>query len=179
MEALLNLMNNVSSSGPYNSSMKYKIVSFSPTVGQIEIECEGHNQRIAIDLPIDNGMYPEGDDLDIYIRGFIPTWLIERSKLLAQGVKNKDTIQSLVADTDQRQSNDKRNTFNVSDIFIKRQRLLQESDWTQLPDVPLSEVQRKLWADYRQQLRDITHQPLTSDIKWPTKPNILGVVYFK
>jgi hypothetical protein len=47
--------------------MSYKIVKFWPETGQIEIECLGYNQRISIDLPIDNGKYPEGDDLDIYI----------------------------------------------------------------------------------------------------------------
>jgi hypothetical protein len=32
-----------------------------------------------------------------------------------------------------------------------RDRLLAESDWTQLPDAP---VNRQAWADYRQALRD-------------------------
>lgn len=165
--------------GPYNSSMKYKIVKFSSNTGQIEIECEGYPQRIAITLPIDNGMYPEGDDLDIYIRGFVPSWLIERNKLLSQGVRNEKTIQDLVGESDltSTELNDKDNIVNQ--IYVKRQTLLQQSDWTQLPDVPLSDTQRKLWADYRQQLRDITLQPLTADIKWPIKPNILGIVHFK
>lgn len=39
-----------------------------------------------------------------------------------------------------------------------RDRLLVESDWTQLPDVP---VDHQAWADYRQKLRDFpkTWQP--------------------
>jgi hypothetical protein len=42
------------------------------------------------------------------------------------------------------------------------------SDWTQLPDVPLST--KEAWAAYRQQLRDITNQPDPLNIVWPTPP---------
>jgi len=31
---------------------------------------------------------------------------------------------------------------------------LQQSDWTQLPDVPLTDEQKAAWATYRQALRD-------------------------
>ena len=39
----------------------------------------------------------------------------------------------------------------TSRMRIHRDRLLAESDWTQLPDAP---VEREAWATYRQQLRD-------------------------
>ena len=51
----------------------------------------------------------------------------------------------------------------------KRAQLLQSSDWTQLPDVPLAT--KEAWAVYRQALRDITLQagyPLAID--WPLAP---------
>lgn len=52
---------------------------------------------------------------------------------------------------------------------IKRKVLLQESDWTQLPDVPLETKQA--WATYRQALRDITIQEgYPFNVIWPTKP---------
>ncbi|CAB4177664.1 Phage tail assembly chaperone protein [uncultured Caudovirales phage] len=38
----------------------------------------------------------------------------------------------------------------------ERNELLLLSDWTQLPDSPLGEASRSLWANYRQALRDIT-----------------------
>ena len=48
----------------------------------------------------------------------------------------------------------------------RRNRLLQASDWTQLPDVPLAT--KAAWATYRQALRDITEQPgWPTDITWP------------
>ena len=35
-----------------------------------------------------------------------------------------------------------------------RNRLLAESDWSQMADSPLSDAQRQAWATYRQALRD-------------------------
>jgi len=54
------------------------------------------------------------------------------------------------------------------EIKIKRNALLAESDWTQLPDVVLSNKEQ--WATYRQQLRDITTQSDPFNIVWPSKP---------
>jgi len=49
-----------------------------------------------------------------------------------------------------------------------RNRLLFESDWTQLPDAP---VDKEAWASYRQKLRDITLQEgFPSSIEWPVAP---------
>jgi hypothetical protein len=48
----------------------------------------------------------------------------------------------------------------------QRNKLLLESDWTQLPDVP-SELKTK-WARYRQELRDITTQIDPFSITYPT-----------
>lgn len=51
----------------------------------------------------------------------------------------------------------------------KRNRLLYETDWTQMPDVTLPN--KAEWAVYRQALRDITRQPgYPSSITWPTPP---------
>ena len=37
-----------------------------------------------------------------------------------------------------------------------RDELLKASDWTQMPDSPLSDSKKAEWATYRQQLRDFT-----------------------
>lgn len=50
----------------------------------------------------------------------------------------------------------------------KRNDLLLESDWTQVPDAP---VDQAAWATYRQLLRDITAQDnFPFDITWPNPP---------
>ena len=50
-----------------------------------------------------------------------------------------------------------------------RNELLQQSDWTQLPDVP--SVTKQEWATYRQLLRDVTSQNDPLRIEWPTPPS--------
>lgn len=54
-------------------------------------------------------------------------------------------------------------------IIQKRNQLLAASDWTQLPDVPLTT--KESWAVYRQALRDITLQTgYPSNVVWPIPP---------
>lgn len=48
-----------------------------------------------------------------------------------------------------------------------RNRLLAESDWTQLPDSP---VDKQAWATYRQALRDITDDPSFPFVTFPAEP---------
>ena len=63
-----------------------------------------------------------------------------------------------------------------------RDSLLQQSDWTQSVDSPLSESKKSEWASYRQALRDITKTatpkisspPLgldLSSVTFPEKPS--------
>ena len=54
-----------------------------------------------------------------------------------------------------------------------RNNLLNDSDWTVLPDSPLTTEQKTTWETYRQALRDITAHadfPYLTDADWPTKP---------
>lgn len=53
----------------------------------------------------------------------------------------------------------------------ERQQLLQASDWSILPDVPLNPSQKSQWAAYRQSLRDVTNQPDPLNIVWPVPPS--------
>lgn len=54
------------------------------------------------------------------------------------------------------------------EVKAKRGSLLESSDWTQMPDVILSN--KEAWATYRQQLRDVTTQSDPYNIVWPTPP---------
>lgn len=55
---------------------------------------------------------------------------------------------------------------------VRKQRsvLLSECDWTQMPDVDLTEAQKEAWRIYRQKLRDITNQSDPYNIVWPKAP---------
>lgn len=55
-------------------------------------------------------------------------------------------------------------------VRIQRQQLLQASDWSTLPDVPLTAEQKAQWVAYRQALRDITNQTDPLNIVWPVAP---------
>ena len=54
------------------------------------------------------------------------------------------------------------------EVRLNREVLLKASDWTQLPDVPLTT--KTAWATYRQALRDVTNQLDPFNIVWPTAP---------
>jgi len=55
-------------------------------------------------------------------------------------------------------------------IRIKRQALLAACDWTQMPDVPLTQEQKQAWEVYRQQLRDFPATCDTVNPVWPVMP---------
>lgn len=58
----------------------------------------------------------------------------------------------------------------LTDLRRERDRLLAASDYTQMPDAPLTAAQRNAWRSYRQSLRDL---PATdpASLVWPTAPN--------
>lgn len=61
--------------------------------------------------------------------------------------------------------------FLTAAAITKRNERLLKSDWTQLPDAPLTALQVAAWRTYRQELRDVPEQagyPRT--INWPVKP---------
>lgn len=57
------------------------------------------------------------------------------------------------------------------DALTRRKALLDSSDWTQIPDCPLSNEKKQEWAIFRQALRDITKQvDYPIDVVWPVPP---------
>ena len=55
----------------------------------------------------------------------------------------------------------------------KRNILLNRSDWSQMPDNPLTETQKSAWSEYRQNLRDITKSfgsMKDESFEWPNEP---------
>jgi hypothetical protein len=68
-----------------------------------------------------------------------------------------------------------RNDNALEILRLKRDALLKESDWTLMPDSPLSDSKKTEWAIYRQSLRDLpsNNNDITSidDVVFPNKPN--------
>lgn len=53
----------------------------------------------------------------------------------------------------------------------KAKKLLAESDWAMLPDVPMLAGEKTAWTTYRRALREICLQSdFPTDIQWPSKP---------
>lgn len=53
----------------------------------------------------------------------------------------------------------------------RAKQLLRESDWSVLPDVPMTSGDKALWIEYRRALRDIRLQSgFPNDIQWPVAP---------
>ena len=62
----------------------------------------------------------------------------------------------------------------MEDLRAKRNKDLQDSDWTQLPDNTLTSEQRNSWMQFRTELRNITNGLTTveqvNNIDYPDKP---------
>ena len=57
----------------------------------------------------------------------------------------------------------------AKNVREQRNKLLSESDWTQLADAPVDAV---IWSNYRQELRDVTKQDgFPFSVVWPESPN--------
>ena len=76
-------------------SREYTITSFNEQSGQIVAYVDGF-PAIAIDLPIIDGAYPIGDELDSYVLGFFPPKDTTREQALLAGVANTDVIAARV-----------------------------------------------------------------------------------
>lgn len=79
------------------------------------------------------------------------TWTVNALSEYAAQAAHDDAMNNLRADRDER---------------------LRVSDWTQMPDAPLTADQRAAWVKYRQALRDVpenTTDPLNP--VWPVEPN--------
>lgn len=59
----------------------------------------------------------------------------------------------------------------AADVRAKRDALLAASDYTQATDYPSTYAARTAWAEYRQQLRDVTKQAgFPASVVWPVSP---------
>jgi hypothetical protein len=57
------------------------------------------------------------------------------------------------------------------DVRADRNKKLDDSDWTQIGDSPLSDADKTAWQTYRQDLRDIPNQAgFPTTVTWPAEP---------
>jgi hypothetical protein len=58
----------------------------------------------------------------------------------------------------------------LNQIKIERDRLLAETDFTMMMDIPITEESRNDFIEYRQSLRDLPENVDVFNPVWPTKP---------
>ncbi|WP_414604661.1 tail fiber assembly protein [Stenotrophomonas sp. AR029] len=54
----------------------------------------------------------------------------------------------------------------------ERGQRLRATDWTQMPDAPLTALEKAAYQTYRQALRDLPSLPGFPDVPWPMLPTI-------
>jgi hypothetical protein len=141
--------------------MLYTIRHFDPYTGGIQVEFPSGELSFMV-LPLDiNRNVPVGQELEDFIISQKPT-----AYPAPLPVNNYDKIQELVVSWASV-------TPSWEQIRQTRNMKLNDSDWTQLPDVNLTPEQSEAWRVYRQQLRDIPDQfENTADVVWPEEPAI-------
>lgn len=90
-----------------------------------------------------------------------PTFTIAQTEVIEYQNYRAKTQQEISADT--------QNAWES--IRKKRNKMLQECDWTQVSDAPLTQQKKDEWVTYRQELRNIPESFANpSEVIWPTPP---------
>lgn len=145
-----------------NTTYTYQIVSVDQAARCMEVvyTSEGNpTMHISARLPY------EGETLDAVIEMYAPVRYWEELKTpvmpVAPGQSGSIVVPPPYIPSPAEQA------------IARRNALLADSDWTQLPDVPLSAEQKTAWAAYRQALRDVPAQAgFPDNINWPQKPGV-------
>ena len=150
--------------------MEYKIIKFDQANAQVVLRLGNGDvfPDVAVDLPVaDDGSIPSGKELKDYLEGFVPHDAEKRRQLLnTVGIKNPDAITVHPIG----KVIDKKTEAEVA--RLTRNEMLWESDWTQLPDAPLTDTEKVAWTEYRQALRDLPEQEgFPNNSVFPAAPN--------
>jgi hypothetical protein len=158
---------------------KFYVTWFDPDTHQIDVYFSSSKliRPVRIELPVVDGLYPEGQDLENYILSFEPIYEVKKD--ISPKASNSEQIQDLVVLSHKLSATE---IYAKKNAIQKRNTLLYLSDWTQLPDAQETfDAEEKVrWKDYRQKLRDVTSQsgwPLSVD--WPKQPFVFGVTAYE
>ena len=152
--------------------IKHDILSFDPFSGGLVVKYYTDEFQegfvYSIDLPVQDNKFPEADELETLIQQYAPKGQLER---IVQ-IKNSTVPASLTAYIDGRIPQDD-SQVKAERIRSERNVLLLRTDYTQLPDAPLSSIEKEAWAGYRQALRNITTQDTFPDsVVFPLPPDV-------
>lgn len=141
----------------------YKILKFIEATGQLIVKFELLPNEIAIDIPVENNKYIEGEALVRYIEGFNPTSSSVRQKIINNGVENVEYMRSLDIRSTEELTRDK-----SMEVRADRDNRLRACDWLMLSDAGFSDEAIIRFKKYRQELRDVPQQlGFPYDVTWP------------
>lgn len=66
------------------------------------------------------------------------------------------------------------NQYRLDKLRLRRDQMLQDSDWTQMSDAPFTDDKRAEWRTYRQTLRDLpasVGDTVPQTVTFPDKPS--------
>jgi hypothetical protein len=144
---------------------KYVITEFNPKTDMAAVVFpDNDNYTVNVQIPrLPSDELLTGEPLDHFIWSLLPVKIeINRGK----EALNSSAILAMVKPIENNQ-----NIFDVSDSTDKmgilrahRDSLLNESDWTVMPDSPLSDDLKKKWIRYRKDLRDLPQRYVDVDL---------------
>lgn len=103
--------------------------------------------------------------------------VVPHTKNLVEGVPELDDgtyYQTWVVEDATQEEIDDRTESQASSVRDRRNYLLTQSDWTQIPDAVSAGADQTQWSEYRQLLREIPSQPgFPWDVTWPEEPAVV------
>lgn len=97
----------------------YKIIQFDKNNGSIAVQFSQEFAPVQVDVPInEDGKYITGEELDAYVRGFIPTWFLDRKAKIENGIPNEADIEALVVPPDQIQGTELSQATEINDSIF-------------------------------------------------------------
>lgn len=134
--------------------IEYRILDFK----NHNILVEFDDIRVNIVLPIIDGLYPEGDDLDCFIQTSIARIRHSNAGELTVVAENEAHIASLISSP----------TKNAVVAHLKK--ILFATDWTMLSDSELSDCKKEAWVSYRKCIRKLLNDGCDSSALFPVPP---------
>lgn len=148
--------------------MKYEMLEFNRLRGSLSVKYmhdddSGKFLIYNIDVPIENGSYISGESLKNYIDMFAPQAQMSR-------LEEVNTV-IIPPELDILPDNSTVTVEEQVNVRERRNMLLLDSDWTQLPDAPINVEEKQAWVAYRQELRDLPKKEGFPKILFPLAPN--------
>jgi hypothetical protein len=150
-------------------NIQNQIIAFDSSFGSIVVKyfSDEYPEGMVynIDLPIVDGAYPSEQEIQALIENMKPAGQMERLVAVRSATPPANlttTPNEVIPDL----------STTASGVRAIRDQMLASSDWSQLPDAPLSDLGRAAWVEYRQMLRDVPEQAgFPENVEWPLPPD--------